>query len=241
MLSVCLITKNEEANIGECLGSVAWADEIIVVDSGSTDRTQEIARQFTPKVFEKPFVNFADQKNFAISKAAGNWVFLIDADERVTEELAEEIRQTSSKAPNAVFEVKRDTFFMGGRLRFSGTQNDAPIRLFPKDKVRYEQPVHEQIVTELAVRRLENTLLHLTTRNLSQYMQKLHLYTGLEAALMKKQGKKAGFSNLWLAPAARFAQLYFLKAGILDGWTGLRFAALSAYYHRVKCKKLQAL
>lgn len=241
MLSVCLITKNEEQNLEDCLKSAAWADEIVVVDSGSTDRTQEIARAFTAKIFTRPFTNFAEQKNYALSQASGDWIFLIDADERIPEALAAEIREKTSGRQAAVYAVKRSTRFLGRSLRFSGTQGDRPVRLFPKGQVRYEQPVHEQIVTALPVKNLRRELIHLTTRNISQYMQKLELYTDMEAGLMKKQGKRAGLFKLWLSPAARFLQLYLLQAGILDGWTGLQFAALSAYYQWTKCKKLRAI
>lgn len=240
MLSVCLITKNEEKNIRECLESVRFADEIVIVDSGSTDRTLEIAKEFTSKISFHPFKHFAEQKNKALSLAQGDWIFLIDADERVSVELAEEIKKIASGMPDAAYRVRRRTFFLEKPLCFSGTQNDAPIRLFPKKTARYDQPVHEQIVTALPVRSLQNLLLHITTRSLDHYKEKLELYTSLEVKTMREKGRTATWADQWLAPAAKFLYLYVLKGGILDGVTGFQFAYLSAYYHWVKCKKFRS-
>lgn len=240
MLSVCLITKNEELNIRECLESVRFADEIIIVDSGSTDRTLEIAKEFTSNISFHPFRHFAEQKNKALSLAKGSWIFLIDADERVNTELAKEITAISEGMPDTAYRVKRQTYFLEKPLRFSGTQNDTPIRLFPKGSAFYDQPVHEQIETSLPVRQLKNKLLHMTTRTLAHYDEKLELYTNLEVKTMREKSRSLSFADQWLAPGAKFFYLYLFQWGILDGLTGFRFAYLSAYYHWVKCKKFRS-
>ena len=240
MLSVCLITKNEEANIRECLESVRFADEIVIVDSGSSDRTLEIAKEFTSKISFHPFKHFAEQKNKALSLAQGDWIFLIDADERISAELAGEIHKMTEGLPDSVYRVRRGTYFLEKPLRFSGTQKDAPIRLFPKGSAFYDQPVHEQIVTSLPVRTLKNKLLHMTTRTFAQYAEKLDLYTTLEVKTMKENRRSVTWVSQWLAPCVKFFYLYLLKGGILDGLTGFRFAYLSAYYHWVKCKKFRS-
>lgn len=241
MLSVCIITKNEEKNIRECLESARFADEIVIVDSGSTDRTVAIAGEFTSKITFNPFQHFAKQKNKVLSLAQGDWIFLIDADERISPELAAEILKISSQSKDAVYRVKRRTYFLEKPLRFSGTQGDAPIRLFPRGSASYDQPVHEQIVTKLPVKELKNQLLHMTTRSMEQYSGKLHLYTDLEVKVMKEKGRRITWADQWLAPAAKFFFLYVLKAGILDGLTGFKFAFLSAHYHWIKCKKFRSL
>ncbi len=237
MISVCLIVKNEEKHIEACLDSVAWADQIVVVDSGSTDRTLEKARRAKLSIYQHPFVNFAEQKNFALDQATGDWIFFIDADERVTPALAAEIQETAKNGLQKVFEVRRQTFFLGHRLRFSGTQNDAPVRLFPRGKARFEQPVHETLVTPLPTGRLRNAMLHYTTETHAEYEAKLEHYTDLEILAMKKRGKKVTLIDLLLGPAAKWIKLYLLELGILDGAGGWEFARLSAYYHYVKCRK----
>lgn len=241
MLSICLITKNEEANIRECLESVRFADEIILVDSGSTDQTVEIAKKIGAKTFFHPFRQFAEQKNKAISLASGDWIFLIDADERVSEALGTEIQKIASRKPEAVYQVSRRTYFLQKPLRFSGARNDAPIRLFPRGQAHYEQPVHEQIVTSLPTCKLKEPLEHFTTRSMTQYREKLELYTELEVKTMREKGRQIRWIDQWLAPPAKFFYLYFFQCGILDGVVGFQFAYLSAYYHWVKCKKFRSI
>ncbi len=233
-LSIAIITKNEEQNLEDCLKSVSWADEIVLIDSGSTDRTVEIAKRFNAKTYDIPFVNFSAQKNAALERCTGDWIFLIDADERMTPELAREIKSLSELEPEAVYAVKRTTLFFGKPLRFSGTQKDWPIRLFPKNKARFTQPVHETVETTLPVRHLHSTLAHLTTKNLAQYRQKIDKYVPLEVEVLRKRNRRSLFSDTILRPPAQFANLYFIQAGVLDGITGLQYAGLSAYYTFLK-------
>jgi len=260
-LSVIVLTRNEEANIRECLKAVSWADEILVVDSGSLDRTREIARELGVRVLEHPMKDFADQRNYAMDQAKGDWVLFVDADERVTPELADEIKRVIGKARhfeprkdeegrtissfcpsrgsqnNFVYAIPRHTYFLGRRLRFGDSRNDAPIRLFPRSHVRWTQPVHEVIRTNLPCRRLENSLRHYSTRDLAHYMQKVRDYIPLEHATMREKGTRTGMLKLILMPPAKFFQLFFWKFGILDGLGGFQYAALSAYYTFMKYRK----
>ncbi|MFA6601159.1 MAG: glycosyltransferase family 2 protein [Candidatus Omnitrophota bacterium] len=231
-VSAVVITLNEERNIEDCLASVEWADEIVVVDGGSTDRTVEIARNAKATVYQIPFTDFSTQKNAALAKCTGDWILLIDADERVTGDLAREILQLTQSHPSAdtAYAVRRRTWFFGARLRYSGTQEDAPIRLFPREKVRYVQPVHEEIVTDLRVRTLEHAMDHYSTRDLEHYRRKLGQYVALEIQFMRAAGRRVRFYDCLLRPPAKFVDLYFLKLGILDGWAGFLFAVLSSWY-----------
>ncbi len=235
MISAALITLNEERNLPECLESIRWADECVLIDSHSTDQTLEIAARFGAKVFQKKFINYADQKNEALSKASQKWIFFIDADERVTPELSAEILQTVKRDNGThIYRVKRQTYFFGHRLRFSGTQDDAPIRLFPKGRVHYEQPVHEMIVSELPVLPLRAPLIHHTTRNQQEYDRKLEKYIAFELETMKNKKRKIYICDILLRPLAKFIQLYFFKFGFLDGSGGWLFARLAFYYDWTK-------
>lgn len=238
MISVVMIVRNEEKNLKDCLETVRWADEIIIVDSGSTDRTLEIVKQYTSKVFQEPFQNFSAQKNAALSHATGDWIFVIDADERVSPELAFEIcekaRQDHERGGEAIYAVKRLTYFFGKLLNFSGTQEDYPIRLFPRAKVRYEQPVHERIVSELPVKSLRGVLYHLSTRDRAHYQEKLDCYIPLELETMRLHGRKGSWVDVFVRPPMKFFYLYFWQKGFLDGIPGLQYAILSSYYDFLK-------
>jgi glycosyltransferase involved in cell wall biosynthesis len=233
-LSVAIITLNEEKNIEACLETVKWANEIVLVDSGSTDKTLEKARAYTSKIYSHPFKDFSSQKNEAIKHATQDWVFILDADERVTPALAQEINETIQKNQLTAYKVKRLTHFFQKPLRHSGTQNDAPIRLFPRGRAHYDQPVHEQIVTDLPVRSLTHYLEHHTTKDRAQYNYKLQQYIPLEIQAMKQNNKKPSWIKMLLQPPAKFIFLYFFKLGFMDGSTGLQFALLSAYYDFLK-------
>ncbi len=229
-LSIAIITKNEELNLQACLESITWADEIVLVDSGSTDRTLEIAKSFRARIFDIPFTNFANQKNEALSRCSGDWIFLIDADERVPENLAGEIQAISKQSPDAVYSVHRATYFFGKPMNHGGTQNDYPIRLYPKGRIRYTQPVHEMIETDLPIKKLSASLIHHSTRDLSHYRIKLNRYIPFEIEILKQKSRHSVFSDILLRPIAQFLNLYIVRRGFLDGLTGLQYAGLSSYY-----------
>lgn len=234
-LTAIVLTKNEEANIGHCLEALSFADEVLVLDSGSTDRTVMQAQQCGARALSHPLTDFASQRNFAIRQAKGEWLLFVDADERVTPGLAAEIKDLMrGTAPAAVYAIPRQTFFFGQRLRFGDARGDAPVRLFPRDRAAWTQPVHEKVVTDLPCRKLKNPILHYSTRNLAHYRQKVRDYVPLEIETMKAKGVRPGLLKAILLPPAKFFQLFFFKLGILDGVAGFQYAILSAYYTLVK-------
>lgn len=228
-ISAIVLTRNEEKNIESCLTHLFWADEMLVVDSGSIDRTVMLAEKCGAKVLSHPFADFASQRNFAMSQTKGDWVLFIDADERVTPELAEEIKAAIGSG-NFVYAVSRRNYFFGKRLRFADSREDAPFRFFPKQQAIWSQPVHEKIVSDLPVRRFKNPLLHYSTVDLAHYRQKVRDYVPLELQIMKEKGIKPLAWRFFLIPPAKFVALYFLKLGFLDGVAGFQYAMLSAYY-----------
>lgn len=249
-LSAIVLTRNEERHIVECLSSVSFADELLVVDSGSADGTVAIAQKIGARVITRPFTDFASQRNFAMAEAKGDWVFFIDADERVTPELAEEITRITRGNPRGVisgprnftpgvesddgpyvYAIPRHNFFFGRRLRFGDAREDAPVRLFPKAGVTWAQPVHEMIVTEFPARTLRSPLLHYSTRDLDHYKQKIHDYIPLELETLRAKGVRRSLLKAIVLPPAKFIQLYLLRLGILDGLAGFQYAILSAYFY----------
>lgn len=244
-ISAIVLTKNEERNIGLCLDGLAWADEIIVVDAGSTDRTRMLAEERGARFVGSVFTNFSSQRNFAMTLAQTDWILFVDADERVSSELAREIKLVAEAAP-AAYAVPRHNYFFGRRLRHSGSAEDAPVRLFPRGCGIWKQPVHEYFETSLPVKKLKENLMHHTTRDLPHYMDKVSRYVPLEVETMVMKGRRAGWSDVVLRPPAKFFYLYFVRGGVCDGWAGFQYAILSSYYdfkkyslfmHQVKSKK----
>jgi glycosyltransferase involved in cell wall biosynthesis len=233
-LAAAVITRNEGRNIRACLEGLRFCDEIVVVDSGSADGTREAAREFTPRVFERPFDNFADQKNHAVSLAEADWVLSVDADERVPAELAREVREAVGRPGASAYRIPRRSVVFGRRLRFGAGAGDAPIRLFRKDAAVYRGAVHEVPEVRGAVGRLRHALLHHSTPDASTYMRKLNHYTALEARLFQERGARFHFRDVWLRPFGRFIQQAFVRGGVLDGRTGLVFALLGAYYECIR-------
>ncbi len=243
-LTVLCPCKNEEANLGPCLGSVSWADEILVVDSGSTDGTLAVAREFTDRVLEHEYVNSATQKNWAIPRAAHEWVMVIDADERATPELQDEIRTLLSEEPPLDgYRIPRRNFFFGKRIRHCGWDGDAPLRLFRRDLSRYEEKhVHADVVVEGGrVGRLCGELEHHTYRSFDQYLEKFGRYTTWSALDLKAQGRRATAWSLVVRPAFRFVRQYLFRQGFRDGLPGLILCGLAAFSVFMKYAKLWAI
>ena len=239
-LSVCLITKNEERNIKSCLDSlVGLADEVIVVDSGSTDRTCEIARILGAKVFTHPFDDFAHQKTRAIEKASFPWVMVIDADERVTPELSKEILQYL-KSPEKIsqvngFYVNRLNFFLGKPIHHSGWSPDWLLRIFRKEAGRFDgRMVHESVVVSGDTARIDGVLLHDTHPTIETFIQKNLVYARLWAQERSGTGGKPSFFALLFHPPAMFFKMYIVKLGFLDGFSGFVLAVLYSYHVFVK-------
>jgi len=240
-ISAIVITFNEEDNIAAALESLRWADEIIVVDSESADRTVEIARRFTDRVCIRPWPGYSAQKNFAAQEARFDWVFSLDADERVSEELARELeRLKQGEEPEAAgFEMPRLTFYLGRWIKHSGWYPDFKLRLYDRKRGRWQGDfVHESIKIDGQVQRLKGDLLHYTVKNSSEHHLRLDRYTSLAAEQMRAEGKRASALSIAFAPLSAFIRSYIFKLGFLDGIQGFAIARFAAHYAFLKNLKL---
>ncbi|MBI3654491.1 MAG: glycosyltransferase family 2 protein [Acidobacteria bacterium] len=243
-ISATIITLNEEDHLAEALRSLDWADEIIVVDSASSDRTVAIARQFTDKIFIQKWPGYAAQKNFATQQATHDWVFNLDADERVSEDLAGELKALK-KAENigvSAFEMPRKVFYLGRWIQHSGWYPDYKIRLYNRTQGRWTGAyVHESVQVDGAVKRLRGDLLHYTVRNASEHHLRLDNYTTLAAREACEKNRRASFWAIAVAPLATFLKTYIFKLGFLDGLPGFAIAWFAAHYVFLKNLKLWEL
>jgi len=241
-LSVLIPAGNEERNIADCVQSARWADEVVVVvDSATTDRTIELATPLADRVLVHEYVNSATQKNWAIPQMAHEWVMVLDADERVTRELRDEILGILEKGANdfCAFRVWRRNHFMGRRVRFCGWQNDSCVRLFRRDRSRYQdRQVHADVECDGPIGKLKGNLLHYTFTSFDQYMKKFDRYAAWASGDRAKHTKTVRWHHLTLRPAWRFFRQYVLKLGFLDGVTGLIVCSLAAYSVFLKYAKL---
>jgi glycosyltransferase involved in cell wall biosynthesis len=230
-LTAIVPTGNEEKNIERVLRTVSFADEIMVVDSFSTDRTVELARKYTDFIVQREYGYSASQKNWAIPQASHEWILLVDADEWVPETLRNEIREILEKGTDKVgFWIRRSNYFMGKRLRYSGWQNDRVIRLFRKSKCRYEDKmVHAGIRADGSVGVLCNALEHDTWKGFDAYIVKVNRYATWRAIDDQKRGIHANAFHLIIKPLFRFFKHYFMRGGFLDGVPGLTACYLSSY------------
>lgn len=239
-ISVTVITLNEENEIGECLESVAWADEIVVVDSGSSDRTIEIAKKFTDKVVYHEWPGYAAQKNWAVDLATHRWILSLDADERVSRELREEIeRLLLSSAPFAGYRIPRKNFFLGRWIRHGGWHPDYVLRLFRRDSGRFAaRKVHESVAVQGEIGMLQSPLEHYTYRSMADYYQRMDRYSTLAAEEMFEKGMSANVIDLLLRPSATFLKMFLLRQGFRDGMDGFLLSRLYSIYTFSKYAKL---
>jgi len=240
-LTVVTITLNEEANIRDCLASARWANEIIVVDSGSTDRTVEYARAFTDHVDRAPWEGYGAARNFALQHATSDWIFWLDADERVTPELAVEIQEMLRKDDERIvgYSVARRAYFLGRWIKHCGWYPSRVTRLFRRGKGKFsENRVHEQLELQGDVGILRNDLLHFTDPSLQHYFAKFNKYTSLAAEDLRESGRSFGFHDVLLRPPFTFFKMYVLKRGFLDGMQGFILCVLSSLYVFTKYIKL---
>ncbi len=227
-LSVCIITLNEEANIGRTLASVAFAHEVIVVDSGSTDRTVEIARACGAQVFHEPWAGFARQKNSAIDKCTGDWILSLDADEELSLELQSQIRILLPSRHNyEAYAIPRRNLFLGRWIKHGGFYPDRKLRLFKRGTAYFEdRPVHETMVLSGTYTNLDCYILHHAYPSLNGYIRQMNHYSTLGAEIAVSQGKISSswpvfFTNTVLRPFSTFLWNYFFRLGFLDGREGL--------------------
>ncbi len=238
-ISATIITLNEQGNIERAIESLRCADEVLVVDSGSCDRTVEAAAKLGARVVESPWLGYAAQKNFAAGQAAHDWILSIDADEALSEALEAEIWQIKKNGPEFdAYTVPRMAQYLGRWIFHSGWHPDRKVRLYDRRKAKWAgQYVHESVVVEGTVGHLKCNLLHYTCDSISEHLKTMDRYTTLAAQELVAQGRRIRWTDLTLNPLGTFLRTYFLRAGFLDGAEGLTIAFMSAFYNFLKFAK----
>ena len=243
-LSACIISFNEEDRIADCVRSLAFCDEVVVVDSRSTDRTREIAAECGARVIERDWPGHVDQKEFTIRAAEHDWVLCIDSDERISQRLREEIIALKARnfPGNAGWRMPRLTAWLGRWIDRGTWYPDRQLRLFDRRRGHWggNNP-HDKVVLEGSIGALEGDLLHHAYRDLDDHISTITKYTEIMARGLHERGRKANLFDLMLRPGVRFFRFYFLKLGFLLGWRGLALALLAAWYVRLKYVRLYAL
>ena len=238
-ISAIIPTLNEEIHIEAAIKSVDFADEIIVIDSFSKDKTVEFAEKHNVKIIKREFDDFSSQKNFAISKAKHAWIYVLDADERVTPEVRKEILEAVQNPKNNVgFYVRRSFYFTGKNINYGGCQRDKVVRLFLKEYSSYEGVVHETIKANGKLGFFKNKIEHYSYKNYNHYISKMNHYGELRAKQYLKNNKKVNLYHVLIKPPARFFIHYFIRLGFLDGFPGFIFAKAQAYGVYVRYIKL---
>ena len=231
-ISVVVTTFNEEANIAACLDSLLWCDEILVIDSFSTDKTPEIVKGYSQVTFiQRTYYGSAAQKNWAMDQVAHDWLLIFDADERCTPKLRDEIEQLLADGPtHEAYTIHRRVYFLGKVIRFSGWQNDQVVRLLRKGSGRYpNRRVHADMKTRGPAPLLRNSMEHYMVEDFHKYVLRIAKYSHWGASQGWKEGKNSGLAEVLGRSAWRFFRTYILQLGILDGMRGLVFCMLQAY------------
>lgn len=241
-LSVVIIAKNAALQIGACLESVAFAEEVLVVDSGSEDETRAIAAMMGCRVIEKEWLGFGQQKQFAVMQAKHDWVLCLDIDERVTPPLEASISAAmaeSAASKHKAFRMPRRNRFLGKWLAHGEGYPDWSLRMFHRQHASWSNdPVHEAVITTVDVGRLKGDLLHDSAEDVTTYLQKQNRYSSLHAEALFQQGVRAGYLKLFLSPLARFIKFYILRLGFLDGGPGFAHVAVGCFAAFAKYAKL---
>lgn len=245
-ISVLITCKDEELHIRDCIESARLiADEVLVADSGSSDATLDIVRAMGGcRVIEREFISYADFKNWSLPQCAHPWVLIIDADERITPQLADEVRQLLKTEPEQdAYWIRRENYFLGHRIRYSGWNNDAVVRFVRRDACRYFlRPVHEAMNVESGkIGRLKSALQHFTAWDLEHFVAKQNNYSTRGAMAMQKMGQHSSLLFTMVHAPFRFFQAYFLRRGFLDGYPGLMVCGITAFYTFLKDIKLWGL
>ncbi len=229
-ITALAITFNEEDNIKRYVESLSFADEIIIVDSFSTDTTQQLAQQLNVKLIQKEFIDFSSQRNFAIEQASHDWILFFDLDEVVTPALEAEIKKAVSRNDDtAAYFVKRKFHFMGKHIRFGGWQTDKAIRIFNKNYCKYTGLVHEAVVTDRKVATLKEKVDHFSYKSFDNYNGKLNLYSKLQAETLYGKKRRPNAYHFFFRPFYRFCWQYFYRLGILDGKEGFVLAYVHSF------------
>lgn len=238
-----IITLNEEKNLPRSMGSLAWCDEVVVVDSGSKDRTVEIARHAGARVLHRDWTGYADQKNYAAEAASHDWILSLDADEVLSEGLREEILRVRSSSPEvAAFRFPRRAHYLGKWINHSGWYPDRKIRLYDRRKAKWVGDfIHESVVTHEPIGELRGDLLHYTCDSFASHLKSLDRYTDLAAREIAECGQNVGYSRLLIDPPWTFIRTFVLQFGFLDGIHGLAIAYTASRYVYLKYAKARAL
>lgn len=240
-IAVIILTFNEEKNIADAIRSAAFADEVLLIDSGSTDETLAIARALGARVVQHPMKGFADQRNFALRETAADWVFYLDADERLTPAAGEAIHRLAEAPERVAYEICRHNIVFGQPMHYGAHRPDWSLRLFPRDAVTWEGVVHERAVVSVPIRRMPGEILHYTYDTWSTYLTKFNRYTTLAAEKLFAGGRRASVTTLLLHPPFTFFKMYVLKLGFLDGFLGFAMSVMAALSVFMKYLKLAEL
>jgi len=242
-ISIVIVTKNEESNIERCLESVKWADEVTVVDSGSTDKTLEFCQAYHCKIIETEWLGFGLTKQIGVNAATNDWVLSIDADEEVTSELKSKILELTQSTKFHAFNIKRVSYYLKKRIKYSGWQTDYPLRLFNKQYGNFnDASVHESVVMNSNnTSTIQAPLYHYPYQSISGHIGKINLYTQLGAEKLFNKGKKAPLIYAVLSGIVKFIKMYLIKKGFLDGKEGFILAVLSGFSSTLKYFKLWSM
>jgi len=242
-VSVYVLTYNNRRTIERCLGSLGWAQELVVVDSLSNDGTYELCKRYTDKVYQREWPGHRDQYQYAADLTTLEWIMFVDADEEVPQELAEEIRREISNGAGGFdgFVVYRRTYYLGRWIRYGGWYPDCEIRLYRRNKGKWEGGLHAKIAVEGKVGSLKNQYLHYTYRDLSDQIQTIDKYSGIAAMDLLSEGKRFSLFKLLFHPPFRFLKEYVLKSGFRDGIPGLIIIVATMFYVFIKHAKLWEL
>lgn len=242
-ISVVIITKNEGKNLAKSLSSVkGLADEIVIVDSGSTDNTVQVAERFGAKIFKRDFDSFSDQKNYALSLAVNEWVLHLDADEVLSGQLKDEIAETLTNTTFDGFYLIRTNFFLGKQMKYSGLKKESRLRLAKKSLSRYFGGIiHEELKVNGKIGYMNNVFYHNTCPNFDNYFIKFDQYTTFGALKMFENNKKFYLTDIFFRPVMEFIKRYILRLGFLDGIEGFIWASLGMYYNFTKYVKFWLL
>jgi len=244
-ISAIIITKDEEHSIRECLQSISWVDEIIVVDSGSKDQTLKICKEFGVKIFTKSWQGFGPQKNQALKHAKHKWILSIDADEIITPELKKEIIAiTKSNNPSEAYGICRRSFYCGQLIRFSGWQSDFVVRFFQKQFCKFSNDlVHEKLLVNGVTLKTKSYMIHNAFENFEEVIKKINVYSSLSASMFYKKNKKSSLKKAIFHAFWSFIKTYIIKLGFLDGKYGLMLSISNAegtYYRYIKLMMLHS-
>lgn len=241
-VSVAIITLNATSQLAACLDSVRFADELVIIDSGSTDGTQALAEARGARVIQQPWLGFGPQKQFAVDAASHDWVLCLDADERVSPELRASIENALSAPSTAAFRFPRCNRFLGRYLKYGEGYPDWSLRLFDRRHARWsDDAVHEKVIADGAIGQLSGDLLHDSAESLANYLTKQNRYTTLAAEMAVAAGKRSSLGRLALSPLVRFIKFYFIRQGFRDGLPGLIHIAIGCFNSFLKYAKMVEL